>query len=88
MSEIRGPETWGTPLGPSSTARETVNDLTDKLRDGKEAAKRGILVVPVEAIPDDIDIETFAKEWAKYIPTIKVPTIQFIPLDENTAKER
>lgn len=88
MSEIRGPETWGTPLEPSSTAREAVNGLTDKPRNCEEAAKRGILVIPEEVIPDDMDIETFAKEWFKRTPVTQIPTIQFIPLDAEEDDRR
>lgn len=88
MSEIRGSETWGTPLEPSSTAREIVNDLTDKPRNCEKAAKRGILVVPVDVIPDDMDIETFAKEWFKHTPVTQIPAIQFIPLDAEEDDRR
>lgn len=28
MNEIRGPETWDTPLGPSSDSKEIVNEPT------------------------------------------------------------
>ena len=59
-------------------SREIVNDLIEKPHNDMKAAKKGILVVPVEVIPDDIDIETFAKEWVKHSQNL---TIQFIPLD-------
>jgi hypothetical protein len=35
------------------------------------AAAKGVLLVPEEAIPDDMDIEDFADEWSKYNGVIK-----------------
>ena len=35
------------------------------------AAAKGVLLVPEEAIPDDMDIEDFAEEWSKYNGVIK-----------------
>ena len=35
------------------------------------AAAKGVLLVPEEAIPDDMDIEDFADEWSRYNGVIK-----------------
>ncbi len=35
------------------------------------AAAKGVLLVPEDAIPDDMDIEDFADEWSKYNGVIK-----------------
>lgn len=35
------------------------------------AAAKGVLLVPEEAIPDDMDIEDYADEWSKYNGVIK-----------------
>lgn len=47
------------------------------------AAAKGVLLVPEEAIPDDMDIEDFADEWSKYNGVIKVKTKDGIKLPEQ-----
>ena len=36
------------------------------------AAAKGVLLVPEESIPDDMDLEDIAEEWAKYNGVIKI----------------
>ena len=38
------------------------------------ASAKGVLLVPEEAIPDDMDIEDFAEEWSRYNGVIKIRT--------------
>ncbi len=38
------------------------------------ASAKGVLLVPEEAIPDDMTIEDFAEEWVKYNGVIKIKT--------------
>lgn len=38
------------------------------------ASAKGVLLVPEEAIPDDMDIEDFAEEWSRYNGVIKIKT--------------
>lgn len=38
------------------------------------ASAKGVLLVPEEAIPDDMDIEDFADEWQRYNGVIKIKT--------------
>ena len=38
------------------------------------SAAKGVLLVPEDAIPDDMDIDDFADEWTKYNGVIKIKT--------------
>lgn len=38
------------------------------------ASAKGVLLVPEDAIPDDMDIEDFAEEWTRYNGVIKIKT--------------
>lgn len=48
-----------------------------------DAAAKGVLLVPEEAIPDDMDIEDFAEEWTKYRGVIKIKTKDGIALPQQ-----
>lgn len=47
------------------------------------ASAKGVLLVPEEAIPDDMTIEDFAEEWVKYNGVIKVKTKKGIQLPKQ-----
>ncbi|OJV22717.1 MAG: hypothetical protein BGO30_08565 [Bacteroidetes bacterium 41-46] len=47
------------------------------------ASAKGVLLVPEEAIPNDMTIEDFAEEWVKYNGVIKVKTKKGIQLPKQ-----
>lgn len=47
------------------------------------ASAKGVLLVPEEAIPDDMTIEDFAEEWVKYNGVIKVKTKKGVQLPKQ-----
>lgn len=47
------------------------------------ASSKGVLLVPEECIPDDLDIEDIAEEWAKYNGVIKIKTKQAVQLPQQ-----
>ena len=54
--------------------------LTDFMMD---AAAKGVLLVPEDSIPDDMDIEDFAEEWTKYRGVIKIKTKDGVPIPQQ-----
>ena len=47
------------------------------------ASSKGVLLVPEECIPDDMDIEDIAEEWTKYNGVIKIKTKQSVQLPQQ-----
>ena len=47
------------------------------------SAAKGVLMVPEEAIPDDMDIDDFADEWTKYNGVIKFKAKNGIPMPQQ-----
>ena len=47
------------------------------------ASAKGVLLIPEECIPDDMDIEDIAEEWAKYNGVIKIKTKQSVQLPQQ-----
>ncbi|OJV19434.1 MAG: hypothetical protein BGO30_06030 [Bacteroidetes bacterium 41-46] len=47
------------------------------------ASAKGVLLVPEEAIPDDMTIEDFAEEWVKYNGVIKIKTKKGVQLPKQ-----
>lgn len=49
------------------------------------ASAKGVLLVPEDAIPDDMDIEDFAQEWTRYNGVIKIKSKPGVQLPQQIA---
>ena len=58
--------------------------VPEKLQATFDACSKGVLVIPLDCIPDDVSVEEFAEQWSKYrgqglvVPVKDEPNIQFI----------
>ena len=60
-----------------------INRLIIAQEFARSAAAKGVLLVPEDAIPDDMQIEDFADEWTKYNGVIKIKTKAGVPLPQQ-----
>ena len=66
-------EVWGLVEDLIDTQR-SINHLTSLYSSIIGASAKGVLLVPEEAIPDDMDIDDFSDEWTKFNGVIKIKT--------------
>jgi len=64
-------EVWGA-IEDMIDQQRFINRLIIAQEFARSAAAKGVLLVPEEAIPDDMTIEDFAEEWTKYNGVIKI----------------
>ena len=64
-------EVWGLVEDLIDTQR-SINHLTSLYSSIIGASAKGVLLVPEDAIPDDMDIDDFSDEWTKYNGVIKI----------------
>ena len=62
-----------------------INRLISMLDFIMGAAAKGVLLVPEEVIPDDMDLSDFAEEWSKFNGVIKIKSKPGIPIPQQVS---